>query len=108
MPRIGSTYKLITPTSSKARQDMVPISKAMRASSSSKPARELPKDKQSKPSYIEMGHSILREKDLQTIKKLGYFNNKVNVWLPDKETILNPNKNEVVVYRSFSKSGFVF
>jgi hypothetical protein len=64
MARIRSTAKLITPTFSKAQQDTVPISEAMRASSSPKPAKELPKDRPSKPNYIEIDRSILKEKDL--------------------------------------------
>jgi hypothetical protein len=89
MARIRSTAKLITPTSS----------------SSSRPTKELPRDRSSKPSYIDIGRSMLKEKYLQTMKKLGYFNNKVNVWLPDEETIPNPKKDEIFVYMSFFKDG---
>jgi hypothetical protein len=39
------------------------------------------------------------------MKKLDYFNSNVNVWLLDEETIPNPKKDEVVVYRSFFKAG---
>jgi hypothetical protein len=53
MARIHSTAKLITPTSSEARQDIVSISEAMRALSTSKPAQGLHKDRSSKPRYIE-------------------------------------------------------
>jgi hypothetical protein len=59
MSRIRSTAKLSRPTSLEAHQDPVPISKTMRASSSSKPAKELPKDRSSKQNYIEMGRPIL-------------------------------------------------
>ena len=59
----------------------MPISEAMRASSSLRPAKELARDSPLKPSYIEIGRSILKGKDLQTMKKLGYFNSKVNVRL---------------------------
>jgi hypothetical protein len=104
MARIRSTTKLITPTSSEARQGSKPIFEAMHASLSSKPTQELPKDRPSKLSYIEIGRSTLREKDLQSIKRLGYFT-KVNVRLPGDETILNPGKDEVVVYKSFFKAG---
>lgn len=40
---------------------------------------------------------MLKEKYLQTMKKLGYFNSKVNVGLPDEETIPNPKKDEIFV-----------
>jgi hypothetical protein len=54
----------------------------MRASSSSRPTAELPKDRSSKPRYIDIGRSILKEKYLQSMRILGYFNNKVNMHLP--------------------------
>jgi hypothetical protein len=43
---------------------------------------------------------------LQTMKKLGYFGSNTEVRLPSEETIPNPKKNEIVVYRSFFKAGF--
>jgi hypothetical protein len=73
MARILSTAKLITPTTSEARQDTIPISEAMNDLSSSKPTQELPKDRPSKPSYIEMGRSILKEKD--------FFSDYEKAWL---------------------------
>jgi hypothetical protein len=103
MARIHSTAKLFMPTSSEARQDTMPISEAMRASSSSRPAQGLSKDRLSKPSHIEIDRSILKEKDLQSMKKLGYFN-KVNMRLPRDETTLNPKKDKVIVYKSFFKA----
>jgi hypothetical protein len=105
MARIRSTAKLITPTSSEARQETIPISEAMKASSLSKHVQELPRDMPSKPSYIEIGHSTLREKDLQSMKKLSYFSSKINVRLPGNETTRNPGKDKVVVYKSFFKAG---
>jgi hypothetical protein len=83
----------------------VPIFEAMKASSSSKPIQELPKDRLSKPSYIEIGLSTLKEKDLQTMEKLGYFSSKVNVCLPSKETTSKPKTYEVVVYKRLFKAG---
>jgi hypothetical protein len=105
MARIHTTAKLITPTSSEACQDTLPISEAMRALSSSRPALELPKVRPSKPRYIEIGRSTLREKDLQSIKKLSYFSSKVNVRLPRNEATTMSRKDEVVVYKSFLKAG---
>jgi hypothetical protein len=105
MARIQTTTKLITPTFSEARQDTLPIFEAMRASSSSRPTAELPKDRPSKPSYIEIGSSTLREKDVQSMRRLGYFSSKVNMRLPGEETTPKLEKDEVVVYRSFFKAG---
>jgi hypothetical protein len=98
--------KLITPTSSsEARQGTLPISEAMRASSTSKPTVELPKDIPSKPIYIDICQSTLKEKDLQSMRRLGYFCSKVNVRLPGEETTSKLGKDKVVVYRSFFKAG---
>jgi hypothetical protein len=108
MVRIRTTAKVITLTSSEVRQGTLPISKSMRDPSSSKPAPKMPKDKPSKPSYIEIGHSTLREKDLQSMKRLGYFTSKVNVGLPRDEETPMPGKDEVVVYRSFLRRDFGF
>jgi hypothetical protein len=105
MARIRTTPKLITPTSLEAQQDTLPNFEAMRASSRSRPIVELPKDRPSKPSYINIGRSTLKEKDLQSMRRLGYFSNKVNVRLPREETTLKSGKDKVVVYKSFFKAG---
>jgi hypothetical protein len=60
----------------------------MRASSSSRPTVELPKDRSSKPRYIDIGRSTLKE----------------NVYLPGEEMALKLGKDKVV-YRSFFKAG---
>jgi hypothetical protein len=39
------------------------------------------------------------------MKRLGYFDNSVNVCLPRKETTPKTKKDKVVVYRSFFKAG---
>jgi hypothetical protein len=77
----------------------------MKASSSSKPAQEMPKDRPSKPSHIEMGRSVWKQKYLQTMKKLGYFSSKVNVQLPAEQTIPTLKNADIIVYRSFFKAG---
>jgi hypothetical protein len=105
MASIRTTAKLITPTSSEARQDTLPIFESMMASSSSRPSPELSMDRPSKPSYSEIGRSTLREKDLQSMKRFGYFSSKVNVRLPGNEETSMSGKDEVVVYRSFFKAG---
>jgi hypothetical protein len=73
--------------------------------SSSKFTAEMSKDRPSKPSYIEIGRSTLKEKDLQSMRRLGYFSNRMNVCLPGDETTSKPGKDEVVVYKSFFKAG---
>jgi hypothetical protein len=65
---------------------------------------ELPKERPSKLSYIEIGHSTLKERDLQYMRRLGKFSSKVNMRLPREETTPKPEKDEVLVYRSFFKA----
>jgi hypothetical protein len=77
----------------------------MRALLTSRATAELPKDRPSKPSYIDIGRSTLKEKDLQSTRRLDYFSSKVNVCLPGEETTPKPGKDEVVVYKSFFKAG---
>jgi hypothetical protein len=105
MVRIRTTAKLITPTSSEARQDTLPIYVTMRSSSITKPTAELSKDRPSKPSYIDIGRSTLNEKDLQSMRRLGYSSSKVNVRLTGEEMTPKPGKDEVVIYKSFFKVG---
>ena len=57
-----------------------------------------------KPRYIDIGRSTLKDKYLQSMRILGYFNNKVNVHLPGEEMTLKLGKDKVV-YRSFFKAG---
>jgi hypothetical protein len=108
MARIRATTKLITPTSSEAQQDVMPISTAMRASSTSRATAELPNDRPSKLSYIDIGRSTLKENDLQSMRRLGSFSSKVNVHLPREETTQKPRKDEVVLIRVFSRWDFDF
>jgi hypothetical protein len=63
------------------------------------------KDRTSKASYIKIGRSTLKEKDLQSMRRLGYFSSKVNVRLPGEATTPKLGKDEVVVYKSFFKAG---
>lgn len=89
----------------------MPISEAMRASSSFGPTKELSRDSPLKPSYIEISRSILIGKDLQTMKKLGYFNmvtvhfcvksNAHALYRPPHQLsiIINTSTNKVLVRR---------
>jgi hypothetical protein len=92
MARFCSTARLITLTSLETLQDTLSIFEAMKASYLVKLEEELSLDRPSKPIHIEIGQSTLKEKDLQTIKKLGYFSNKVNVRIPREEAAPNLKK----------------
>jgi hypothetical protein len=118
MERIRTTARIATPTTSKARQrdenasnttsiSTTPISEVMKALSapksknSSKATGEGQEDRPSKPSYLDMGWSILKEKDLKKVKELGYFRDMVKVRLDGDGTTPKPKSKEVVVFRSF-------
>jgi hypothetical protein len=101
MARIQTTAKLITPTSLELQQDTLYISEAMRASSTSRLTAELSKDRPSKPSYIDIDRSTLREKDLQLMRRLGYFNSKVNVCLLGEETTSKSGKEKLLFISAF-------
>jgi hypothetical protein len=77
----------------------MPIFDATRASSS-RVDKELPKDGPSKPSNIEIGRSTLKEKDQQSMRRLGYFSSRVNVCLPRKEAKPTLGKYKIIVYKS--------
>lgn len=122
MARICTTARVANPTTSEACQrdenasdtvliSMAPIFKVMEALSAtksknnSKVAREGHKVRPSKPRYLDIGRSILKEKDLKKMKELGYFGDKVKVWLVGVETTPKPKSEEVVVFKSFFRAG---
>lgn len=78
---------------------------ALKSKSSSKAVGEGHKDRPSKPSYLSMDQSILKEKDLKKMKEHGYFGDKVKLWLACDETTPKPKSKEVVVFRSFLRVG---
>lgn len=60
---------------------------APKSKSSLKVAEEGHEDWPSKPGYIEMGQSILKDKDLKMMKELGCFGDIVKVRLASDEKI---------------------
>jgi hypothetical protein len=64
----------------------------------------------SKPSHLDFGKSTISEADLPKMVKLGYFSEakKELVRFGREETIPKPEKNEVVVFKSFFKPGLRF
>lgn len=116
MVRIPTTARLAMPTSSKDIQrdevasDTAPISEVTRAYAMPRSKGD-PKDaaerisevveeeyegRPMKLSYIEMGQSTLKVKDMEAMKDLRYFGNKVKVRLARDETTLKPKDSEVV------------
>jgi hypothetical protein len=63
-----------------------------------------------KPSHLDFGKSTISEADLQKMVKLGYFSEakKELVRFGGEETTPKPEKNEVVVFKSFFKAGLRF
>jgi hypothetical protein len=64
----------------------------------------------SKPSHIEFGKSTVTEKDLDVMKKLGYFGEDESklIRFAGEEVIPKPKEDEVVVFRSFFRAGLRF
>jgi hypothetical protein len=64
----------------------------------------------SKPSQLDFGKSTISEDDLPKLLKLGYFSEakKELVRFSGEETTPKPEKDEVVVFKSFFKAGLRF
>jgi hypothetical protein len=64
----------------------------------------------SKPSHMEFGRSTVTEDDLPKLMKLGYFNEakKELIRFGGEEITPKPEKDEVVVFKSFFKAGLRF
>jgi hypothetical protein len=64
----------------------------------------------SKPSHLDFGKSTISEADLSKMVKLGYFSEakKELVRFGGEEITPKPEKNEVVVFKSFFKAGLRF
>ena len=60
----------------------------------------------SKPSHLEFGKSTITEGDMSKLMKLGYFSEakKKLVRFGGEEITLKPEKDEVVVFKSFFKA----
>jgi hypothetical protein len=63
-----------------------------------------------KPSHLDFGKSIVPEADMAMMTKLGYFREayKGLIRFGGEETILKPENDEVVVFKSFFKAGLRF
>jgi hypothetical protein len=64
----------------------------------------------SKPSHLDFGKSTVSEDDLLKMLKLGYFNEdkKELIRFGGEETTPKPEKDEIVVFKSFFKAGLRF
>jgi hypothetical protein len=64
----------------------------------------------SKPSHLEFGWSTVTEDDMPKLMKLGYFSEakKKLIRFGGEEITLKPEKDEVVVFKSFFKAGLRF
>jgi hypothetical protein len=64
----------------------------------------------SKSSHLEFGKSTVTEGDMSKLMKLGYFSEaeKELVRFGGDEITLKPEKDEVVVFKSFFKAGLRF
>jgi hypothetical protein len=64
----------------------------------------------SKPSHLDFGKSTVSEADMPMMIKLGYFGEaeKKLIRFGGEETTPTPEKDEVVVFRSFFRAGLRF
>jgi hypothetical protein len=64
----------------------------------------------SKPSHLEFGKSTVTEDDMPKLLKLGYFSDakKKLICFGGEEITPKPEKDEVVVFKSFFKAGLRF
>jgi hypothetical protein len=64
----------------------------------------------SKPSHLEFGRSTVTEDDMPKLMKLGYFSEakKKLIRFGGEEITPKPEKDEVVVFKSFFKAGLRF
>jgi hypothetical protein len=128
MARVRSTARVERDGDETEAAETVPISEAMRrsglVSSEDTPAAEATQANveevgsedeyscgmPSKPSHLDFGKSTISEADLPKMVKLGYFSEakKELVRFGGEETIPKPEKNEVVVFKSFFKAGLRF
>jgi hypothetical protein len=128
MARVCSTARVDREGDETEATETVPISEAMKRSglvtSEDVPAAEAEQadveetDSEddyssavpSKPSHLDFGKSTIPEGDLPKMLKLGYFNEekKELVRFGGEETTPKPEKDEVVVFKSFFKAGLRF
>jgi hypothetical protein len=127
MARVRSTARVERDGDETEAVETVPISEAMRRSglvSSDTPNAEATQADveevgsedeyscgvPSKPSHLDFGKSTISEADLPKMVKLGYFSEakKELVRFGGEEITPKPEKNEVVVFKSFFKAGLRF
>jgi hypothetical protein len=128
MARVRSTARIERDGDETEAAETVPISEAMRrsglVSSKDTPAAKATQADveevgsedgyscrmPSKSSHLDFGKSTISEADLPKMVKLGYFSEakKELVRFGGEETIPKPEKNEVVVFKSFFKAGLRF
>ena len=127
MARVRSTARVEREGDETEATETVPISEAMRRSglvtSEETPAAEakqadIDEDESedeygavpSKPSHLEFGKSTITEGDMAKLLKLGYFSEDKRelIRFGGEEVTPKPEKDEVVVFKSFFKAGLRF
>jgi hypothetical protein len=128
MARVRSTARVDPEGDETEATDTVPISEAMKRSglvtSEDAPAAEVEQadveDTESeddyssvvpsKPSHLDFGKSTISKGDLPKMLNLGYLSEakKELIRFGGEETTLKPEKDEVVIFKSFFKAGLRF
>lgn len=81
------------------------VSKAKDTRKASEVAEEEHEGRPTKPSFIEIGRSTLKDEDLKAMNDLGYFGDMVKVHVVGDETTVKTKNNEVVVFKIFYWAG---
>jgi hypothetical protein len=128
MARVRSTARVDRDGDETEAVETVPISKAMKRSGlvtpEDVPAAEAEQagieetdseddyssEVSSKPSHLDFGKSTISEADFPKMVKLGYFSEdkKELIRFGGEETTPKPEKDEIVVFKSFLKAGLRF
>lgn len=119
MVRIQSTSRLVTPTSSEAleREEVASntalIFEVMKALAGSKQEESFEEKVEKeeyvcrlkKPNYIDVGRSTIKVVDLNAMDELGYIEDISIARLPGEEFTPSPKDGEIVVFKSFFRTG---
>jgi hypothetical protein len=123
MARVCSTARVEREGDETEATETVPISEAMRRSrlaTSAAEAKQADVEEDefedeygatpSKPSHLEFGKSTIIEGDMAKLLKLGYFSEdkKELIRFGEEKITPKPEKDEVVVFKSFFKAGLRF
>jgi hypothetical protein len=123
MARVRSTARVTRDREEAEAAEIAPISEVMKRSGlvapedvsdegapAAEPEQVGAEEGESKPSHLKFGRSTVTEDDMTKLMKLGYFSEakKELIHFGGEEITPKPEKDEVVVFKSFFKAGLRF